>query len=119
METSSEPKWALRISSNITDLDLVVMALDFQPATLVAYFTNAGHQSGPNWMLKVGPNQVITLNRPKSLSHEIPEKAAGTRREVLRGCQMINEGAPDSSERSAGRGSGSVRSDCRLGWEQR
>jgi putative transposase len=38
------------------------MALDFQPATSVAYSTNAGHQAGPNWMLKVGPNQVITLN---------------------------------------------------------
>lgn len=38
------------------------MALDFQPATSVAYSTNAGHQMGPNWMLKVGPHQVITLS---------------------------------------------------------
>ena len=27
----------------------------------IAYSTNAGHQMGPNWMLKVGPHQVITL----------------------------------------------------------
>lgn len=39
------------------------MALDFQPATSVAYSTNAGHQAGPNWMLKVEPNQVITLTQ--------------------------------------------------------
>lgn len=61
METSSGPQRALRISSDITDLDLVVMALVFQPARSVAYSTNAGHHVGPNWMLKVGPHQVITL----------------------------------------------------------
>lgn len=44
------------------------MALDFQPATLVAYSTNAGLQSGPNRMLKVGPNQVITLRNSTAQS---------------------------------------------------
>jgi hypothetical protein len=42
-------------------LVLLVMAQDFQPAGLVANLTDAGCQVGPNQMIKVGPEQVITL----------------------------------------------------------
>jgi hypothetical protein len=37
------------------------MAQDFQPAGLAANLTDAGCQVGPNQMIKVGPEQVITL----------------------------------------------------------
>jgi hypothetical protein len=84
METSSGPKWALRISSNITDLDLVVMAPDFQPATIVAYSTNAGHHAGPKWMLKVGPNQVITLKGTSPQPFAWSEQACFEIGELLR-----------------------------------
>jgi len=37
------------------------MAQDFQPAGLAANLTDAGSQVGPNQVITVGPEQVITL----------------------------------------------------------
>jgi hypothetical protein len=39
------------------------MAQDFQPAGSAANLTDAGCQVGPNQMITVGPEQVITLSR--------------------------------------------------------
>jgi hypothetical protein len=39
------------------------MAQDFQPAGLAANLTDAGSQVGPNQVITVGPEQVITLKR--------------------------------------------------------
>jgi hypothetical protein len=38
------------------------MAQDFQPAGSAANLTDAGCQVGPNQMITVGPEQVITLS---------------------------------------------------------
>jgi hypothetical protein len=46
------------------------MAQDFQPAGLAANLTDAGSQVGPNQVITVGPEQVITLKRCSSFSCE-------------------------------------------------
>jgi len=58
-------------------LVLLVMAQDFQPAGSAANLTDAGCQVGPNQMITVGPEQVITLTSQPFIHRSLNSNPCG------------------------------------------